>query len=308
MIEVEQLAKNYNGARGLAGFSLRVEAGELVGLVGPNGAGKSTLIRILATLIPATSGRAGIGGCEVSRNPLAVRKLIGYQPDVPGLYQDMRVSEFLEFFADAFHLRGNERQAAVAKALEVSGLGERRDAFVEQLSLGQKQRLVLAKVLLHDPKVLLLDEPATGLDPLARIELRERLKALQKLGVTILISSHILSDLEDICTRIAFISEGQNVSAAGSPVEVRPAAAGKNHYVVEFLGDPAPVVAAASRFAGATIVEQGQSVLLMECAGGREQASALLRHLITAGVQVVRFAPGGTDLEDHYRKVFGGKP
>src|SRR3972149_6590797 len=177
MIEIEELRKSYNGQRALDGFSLRVEEGELFGLVGPNGAGKTTLIKILATLLPADGGRARVAGYDVAAAPRAVKPLIGYLPDVPGLYQDMRVSEFLEFFADAFRL----------------------------------PRL-LPKPLLHEPRVLLLDEPATGLDPLARIELREHLKALNRDGVTIFISSHILSDLEDICSRVALIANGRNAA------------------------------------------------------------------------------------------------
>jgi len=166
MIAIEHLAKSYNGTRGLDGFSLQVEEGELFGLVGPNGAGKTTLIKILATLLRPDRGAARVAGLDVTKHPQEVKRAVGYMPDQPGLYQDMRVREFLEFFADAFRLPRERRRKAVAQGLERSGLTTRAHAFVEELSLGMKQRLLLARTLLHDPRVLLLDEPATGLDPL----------------------------------------------------------------------------------------------------------------------------------------------
>lgn len=180
MIEVDQIQKRYNGSRGLAGFTMRVEKGELFGLVGPNGAGKTTLIKILSTLIRPDSGAARIAGIDLTANPREAKRVVGYMPDQPGLYQDMRVLEFLEFFADAFRIPSRQRRAAVGKGLEDSGLGARRDSFVEELSFGMKQRLFLAKTLLHSPQVLLLDEPATGLDPMARVDLRNQLKGLSR--------------------------------------------------------------------------------------------------------------------------------
>jgi ABC-2 type transport system ATP-binding protein len=248
MIEVDQIQKRYNGSRGLAGFTTRVEKGELFGLVGPNGAGKTTLIKILSTLIRPDSGAARIAGIDVTANPRGVKRVVGYMPDQPGLYQDMRVLEFLEFFADAFGILSRQRRAAVDKGLEDSGLAARRDSFVEELSFGMKQRLFLAKTLLHSPQVLLLDEPATGLDPMARVDLRNQLKRLNQQGITILISSHILVDLEEICTRVAFIADGKNQAAeflrhlvaSGVPVVKfdRPPATLEQRYRSVFGGQP----------------------------------------------------------------------
>ena len=309
MIEVQELRKSYNGVPALRGFNLRVEAGELFGLVGPNGAGKTTLIKILATLLRPDGGRAVLAGHDVVREPRAARRLMGYLPDVPGLYQDMRVVEFLEFFADAFHLAREQKRLAVEGALELAGLADRRTAYVEELSLGFKQRLVLAKTLLHKPKVLLLDEPATGLDPLARIELRDLLKKLNAAGVTLLISSHILSDLEDICSRVALIASGRNAAdAEGQTVLVlRGAAVMALSCEIEVMDGAEQAASAIASFAGATLAETQGAVLRAEVSGGMTQAAALLRHLVSSGVTVVRFDPRGPALEDRYRKTFGGE-
>jgi ABC-2 type transport system ATP-binding protein len=309
MIDIESLGKHYGKRSALENFSLCVESGELFGLVGPNGAGKSTLIKILATLQPPDSGRAVIDGKDVVTNSASVRAVIGYLPDVPGLYQDMRVEEFLEFFADAFHLHQPRRCQAIDRALARAGLDGRRNDFVEQLSFGMKQRLVLAKTLLHDPAVLLLDEPATGLDPLARIELRELLKELNRGGLTIFLSSHILSDLEDICTRVALIADGRNaaghdgqsvltLSAPPSQPDARTTCE------IEIIGDSQAAARAASEFPGARVISTGQQRLRVQVPAGSEQGTALLQRLLSAGVKIVYFDSRGPGLEERYRQAF----
>lgn len=308
MIEIERLRKDYRRVRGLDDFSLRVNRGELVGLVGPNGAGKSTLIKILATLVSADSGSARVGGEDVSKSPAAVRAVTGYLPDVPGVYQDMRIVEFLEFFAGAFRLKEPESSTAVARALAHAGLDERRNDFVEHLSLGWKQRLHLAKTLLHSPLVLLLDEPATGLDPLARIALREQLRQLHAAGITILISSHILADLEDICTRIVFIAGGRNVNEDQAAGAAAGAAGASLHCEIEWEGDAAAVQRVMAGIPGATVLETKGNWRRVELRGGSEQASALLRGLLDAGVAVLHFDARGPGLEERYRRTFGGRP
>jgi len=315
MIEIESLHKSYGRRAALDGFSLRVEAGELFGLVGPNGAGKTTLIKILATLQKPNSGHARINGFDVTAAPAETRAVTGYLPDVPGLYQDMRVGEFLEFFADAFHLHEPLRRQAVERALARAGLAARRNDFVEQLSFGMKQRLILAKTLLHEPKVLLLDEPATGLDPLARVELRELLKQLNREGMTIFLSSHILSDLEDICTRVALIAEGHNAAGLDgrSIVNLSGAAATETAPVtsceIEVDGEAqeaANVIANAK--AGRVTSAEGRR-LRVELSGGIAQGTALLQALFAAGIVVVNFDARGPGLEERYRQAFGaGKP
>lgn len=309
MIEIESIGKHYGCRVALENFSLRVESGELFGLVGPNGAGKSTLIKILATLQPPDSGRARVNGKDVIAEPSSVRAVIGYLPDVPGLYQDMRVEEFLEFFADAFHLREPRRRQAVDRALARSGLERRRNDFVEQLSFGMKQRLVLAKTLLHDPPVLLLDEPATGLDPLARIELRGLLKELNREGLTIFLSSHILSDLEDICTRVALIADGRNAAGSDgqSVLSLSAPSAQSDARVaceVEVLGDLQFAARASSGFPGAQLLSTQGQQLRVELPGGSEQGTAWLQHLLSAGVKIVHFDSRGPGLEERYRQAF----
>jgi ABC-2 type transport system ATP-binding protein len=305
MIEVDVLQKTFRGGRGLHGFSLRLERSELVGLVGPNGAGKTTLIKILATLLPATSGTARVNGHDVSVDPRAVRAAVGYLPDIAGIYQDMRVDEFLEFFADAFRLKEPQRTLAIQRALDLSALNDRAEEFVENLSLGWKQRLLLAKTLLHQPKVLLLDEPATGLDPLARIALREQLKRLHSEGVAILISSHILSDLEDICTRIVFIADGKNVSEPATPALPSGALSPLIHCEIEFNGPLDSVSKVAGNISGAQILEKKDGFVLIELPGAAPQASSFLQTLLNAGIIVLHFDARGPGLEERYRRAFG---
>lgn len=319
MIEIEALSKNYGSHLALENFSLSVGAGELFGLVGPNGAGKTTLIKILATLQPPDSGRVRINGQDVTAEPAAVRAVTGYLPDVPGLYQDMRVEEFLEFFADAFHLREPRRRQAVDQALQRAGLADRRNDFVEQLSFGMKQRLILAKTLLHDPRILLLDEPATGLDPMARLELRDLLKELRREGLTIFLSSHILSDLEDICTRVALIAAGRNAAGADgqSVLTLSGASADQGQLkvicMVEVAGEPEPAIRAVADVPGSRVLLTEGRRLSIELSGGTAQGSALLQAFLAAGVTVVHFDSRGPRLEERYRQAFeakrqGGQP
>jgi ABC-2 type transport system ATP-binding protein len=305
MIEIEALRKSYRKSRGLDGFSLHLESNELVGLVGPNGAGKTTLIKILATLLPADSGSVRVSGHEVSADAAAVRASLGYLPDVAGIYQDMRIGEFLEFFADAFRLKEPRRTAAIERALERAGLADRRNDFVEHLSLGWKQRLLLSKILLHEPKLLLLDEPATGLDPLARIRLREQLKRLHAEGVAILISSHILSDLEDICTRIVFIADGKNVQETQTAALAAGARAVTVRCELEFEGSIDALDHAIAGFAGAHVLERKDGFLLIELPGSSREASAFLRTLLDAGIMILHFDARGPGLEERYRRAFG---
>jgi ABC-2 type transport system ATP-binding protein len=211
IIQTINLTKRYAKLVAINNLHLNIEEGECFGYIGPNGAGKTTTIRILATLLQPTWGEARVCGHVVGYESRKIRPLIGYVPDFFGAYEDMVVREYLEFFASAYNITGKKRDQIVGDVLELTDLRYKEDALVDSLSRGMKQRLSIARVLLHDPKVLLLDEPASGLDPRARIEIRELLKELHRMGKTILISSHILPELADLCTSIGIIEQGELV-------------------------------------------------------------------------------------------------
>jgi ABC-2 type transport system ATP-binding protein len=213
MIETVNLTKKYGDLTALDNLNLSIEAGECFGFIGPNGAGKTTTIKILATLLKPTWGEARVDGKTVGYQNHLIRPVIGYVPDFMGAYEDMVVQEYLEFFAACFGLHGKVRDKVVGEVLELTDLAHKRFAEVNGLSRGMQQRLSVARVLLHDPKVLLMDEPNSGLDPRARIEMRELLKELRRMGKTILISSHILPELAELCTSVGIIEQGKLVYA-----------------------------------------------------------------------------------------------
>jgi ABC-2 type transport system ATP-binding protein len=209
MIETRDLTKMYGDLYALDRLTIKLEKGDVYGFIGPNGAGKTTTMRILATLLNPTWGEASVCGYSIYNGAKEIRRVIGYMPDFFGVYDDMKVIEYLEFFAAAYRIKGAERRQKCEQVLELVDLGYKRDALVTSLSRGMTQRLGLARVLLHEPQVLLLDEPASGLDPRARIEMRGLLKELRSMGKTILVSSHILPELADICNKIGIIERGE---------------------------------------------------------------------------------------------------
>jgi ABC-2 type transport system ATP-binding protein len=209
LIELLDFSKRYGDFKAVDKLNLKIEAGEMFGFIGPNGAGKSTTIRFLATLLKASHGEGIVNGHSVTRDPLGVRRSVGYMPDNFGVYDGMKVWEFLDFFAVAYQIPRTRRKQVIADVLELLDLAHKRDDFVNGLSRGMKQRLCLAKTLVHDPPVLILDEPSSGLDPRARLEFKALMKELRRMGKTILISSHILSELADCCTSIGIIERGQ---------------------------------------------------------------------------------------------------
>ncbi len=209
MIETTHLTKKYDNLIALNNLNLTINEGDCFGFIGPNGAGKTTTIKILATLLKPSSGQAQIAGFTVGHQNRKIRPLIGYVPDFMGAYEDMVVMEYLEFFSAAYNIHGAQRKKVVGDVLELTDLGYKATAEVNSLSRGMQQRLSIARVLLHDPQVLLMDEPASGLDPRARIEIRELLKELKRMGKTILISSHILHELAELCNTVGIIERGK---------------------------------------------------------------------------------------------------
>lgn len=211
IIETKDLVKTFGKFTAVNGLSLEVPAGSIYGFVGPNGAGKTTTMRMLTTLTRPTSGLAWVAGHSVTEDRRAVRRALGYMPDEFGVYDDLRVWEYLDFFAACYDIPENQRRTLIGDLLELVDLTHRRDDMVDKLSRGMKQRLSLARTLAHDPSILILDEPASGLDPRARIEIRELMVELAKMGKTIFFSTHILADVENICTHIGIIEAGQMV-------------------------------------------------------------------------------------------------
>ena len=211
MLDIQNISKSYGSKLALDALNLQLERGDLFGLIGPNGAGKTTTFKIISTIMKASTGDVLINGLSVNdkKNIPEIRRRIAYMPDSFGVYEDMRVEEYLSFFAAAYDIVNPQRKQLVDDVLELVDLQIKRDALVNSLSLGMQQRLGLARVLIHDPELLILDEPASGLDPRARVEIRSLLVELQKMGKTIIISSHILADLGEICNRIGIIEQGK---------------------------------------------------------------------------------------------------
>jgi ABC-2 type transport system ATP-binding protein len=306
IVRTHDLVKRYDRTLAVAGVDLSVEPGEIFGIVGPNGAGKSTTLRMLATLLRPTSGTAEIDGWSVTRNPDQVRRVLGFMPDVFGVYDDMKVWEYLDFFARCYGLPAAGRRRVIADLLDLVDLGDKREAYVQTLSRGMQQRLCLAHALVHDPQVLLLDEPASGLDPRARVELRELLRELRNLGKTILISSHILPELEELCTSVAIIDRGQ-VLAQGRVSDIERRLRFGAVLRVRLLLEGDELESARQRLAldpdvaSATVLADGTIELGFR---GDDAASArLLGAAVAAGLPVVSFARAASDLEELFLQV-----
>ena len=306
IVRTEGLVKRYDNTLAVAGIDLSVEQGEIFGLVGPNGAGKTTTLRILATLLLPSAGTAEIAGMSVTRNPDQVRRVLGFMPDSFGVYDDMKVWEYLDFFARCYGMGPADRRRMIGDLLELVDLGGKRDDYVQTLSRGMQQRLCLAHALVHDPQVLLLDEPASGLDPRARVELRELLRELRSLGKTILISSHILPELEELCTSVAIVDRGQ-VLAQGRVSDIERRLRFGAVLRVRLLVEGEALEAARQRFgedpdvASAVLLEDGTIELGFR---GDDAASArLLSASVAAGLPIVSFARAASDLEELFLQV-----
>jgi ABC-2 type transport system ATP-binding protein len=300
------LVKRYPGTLAVAGLDLNVGQGEIFGLVGPNGAGKTTTLRILATLLAPTSGQAEVAGIDVRRNPDAARRVLGFMPDVFGVYDDMKVWEYLDFFARCYGIPAARRRRMIGDLLDLVDLGGKRDFYVQGLSRGMQQRLCLAHTLVHDPQVLLLDEPASGLDPRARVELRELLRELRSLGKTIVISSHILPELEELCTAVAIVDHGQ-VLAHGKVSDIERRLRYGAVLRVRVLGDGDALETARAQFASdprvasVAILDDGQIELGFR--GDDEGAAQLLAAAIGAGIRIAAFSRAASDLEELFLQV-----
>ncbi len=305
MIVTEALTKSYGDVLALDDLNLDIGEGEIFGYIGPNGAGKSTTIRILSGLLRPTSGSARVADVDVVRHPQEAKRVVGYMPDIFGVYHGMRVWEYLDFFGAAYRMPRAVRRSRIDEVLHVTGTDEMRDYFVDSLSRGMQQRVGIARALIHDPKVLFLDEPTSGLDPRARIEMRQLLKHLKELGKTVLVSSHILPELASICDRIGILEQSRlllcdRMEAVLRQVELR------RLIEIEVLDDPAGAGAAiAAQFPAPKLVvtETVGRMLRLSFAGEDAEIAGLLAFLIQQGIGVLWYREVPMDLEHIYMKI-----
>jgi len=305
MIETKKLCKNFGGLVAVDSLDLHIDAGDIFGFIGPNGAGKTTTMRILVTLLEPTKGEAFIDGLNVAKQGKDVRRRVGYMPDFMGVYDDLKVFEYLEFFAAAFGIEYRKRESIVDGVLELTDLVSKRSAPVDSLSRGMQQRLGLARVLIHDPKVLILDEPASGLDPRARIEIRELLRELKRMGKTIMISSHILSELEEICDRVGIIEHGQFVFS-GSLEEIRPRLGIQSKMRVKVLGSESRAVELLTPLPQIQQVEVVGDYLSVTFREGAASDGLIARTLVNGGVDLVYLQPEQLKLDEAFLKLTKG--
>jgi ABC-2 type transport system ATP-binding protein len=302
MISVEGLTKVYGSRTALDNVSFEVPKGEIFGFVGPNGAGKTTTLRILAALLEPTAGRAVVDGADVIQHPDRVHERLGYMPDFFGVYDQLTAAEYLDFYAACYRQPKARRKKIADDLLELVGLSDRKDQAVDTLSRGLKQRLCLARALVHDPAVLLLDEPASGLDPRARVEMREILKELQKMGKTIVISSHILPELTELCTMVGIIDQGR--MRATGPVQdvIRQLTSGKRLRIT-VLGQKEEAAALLKPLAMIHAVTMVNGALEAEYEGDDATAASILQTLTAAGIRVSAFSQLDGGLEDAFMRA-----
>jgi ABC-2 type transport system ATP-binding protein len=311
-VTIRHLRHRYGRFLAVDDISFDVPEGSIFGLIGPNGAGKTTTLRVICTLLLPSSGEVEVFGQSVLAAPRAIRRQLGYMPDTFGLYGELRVWEYLDFFARCYGLAAEARDDAIRDTLDLVDLTARRDSYVRGLSRGMVQRLGLARTLLHDPMILVLDEPAAGLDPRARIELRQLLRELQRLGKTILLSSHILADLAEICSHIGILERGR-LAVQGSLAEVLNQVAGGRTIIIELLSTSVPPLnleqllpELAPELQNVTVTREGDR---LQCRSRVQQddpaLAALLARLVAAGLPVVGFREQSSGLEDVFMQHTG---
>lgn len=306
MIEITGLTKKYGQFTALDNLNLTLDEGTVFGFVGANGAGKSTTFLIVSTLLQATSGDVCINGISVREKPAEIRKMIGYMPDFFGVYDQLKADEYLDFYGASYGIPEAERKKLIPQLLELVNLTHKRYAYVDLLSRGMKQRLCLARSLIHDPKVLILDEPASGLDPRARVEMRDILKTLKSMGKTILISSHILPELAEMCDEIGVIDNGKLI-AHGSVAEIQKKLQGEKVITVRLAGEAVRHVDFFEEQPFVTNIElPSDDELSFTYRGSDEQQISMLKSAMNNDLPVVSFNEHVTDLEDIFMEITKG--
>jgi ABC-2 type transport system ATP-binding protein len=306
MLQLDGLVRHFDGVRAVDDVSFSVDRGKVLGFIGPNGAGKTTTMRILATLDTPQRGDARVGGVSVVDNPDKVRRIIGFMPDFAGVYANTTVTEYLDFFARAYDLRDAARRQAVENIIEFMGIGELRDRGVEGLSKGLKQRVALGRALIHDPQLLILDEPAANLDPRARIEFRALIRELAADGKTILLSSHILTELAEMCDVIAVIERGK-ILATGTVQDILENVRRRRILSVRLATPHEGIERFLLEQPGILNVHDVAGRLQFEFDGGDEEQVALVGRLIAAGFPVLEFSAHSAGLEDLFIEITEGR-
>lgn len=306
MLEVKNLRKEYGGLTAVKGVSFSLQPGDIFGFIGSNGAGKTTTIRMISTLLEPTSGTAVLNGADIRKDPMAVRRMIGYMPDFFGLYDDVKVWEYLDFFAAIYEVPVRERAAIIDNVLELTDLTVKKDAFVQSLSRGMQQRLCLARCLVHDPALLLLDEPASGLDPRARAELKELIVELGRMGKIVIVSSHILPELADFCNTVGIIERGEML-AFGEVDQIVRDLHPTRALEARLLRDAAAAAEIVVRLPGVLgAVPKGENEVRIEFNGDAEAQAEVARVLVQGGHGLLAFREEQADLEDVFLKLTTG--
>ena len=307
VVVTDRLTKRYGEILAVSDLSFSIERGQILGFIGPNGAGKTTAIKILVGQARPTSGSASIAGADCVRDAKRVKHLVGYMPDTFGTYDNMRVHEYLDFFGAAFGIPRTDRIRRVAEVMEIAGATYMKDRYVESLSHGMKQRVAIARTLIHDPQVLILDEPANGLDPQARIEMRELLLQLADAGKTLIVTSHILPELSRICNQVAIITHGQ-LRAFGSLDEILRTVSQRRWIEVQLTSalDVDKTIQIAEQHVGmdsGITSSSAEATVRFQTSQSEEELSQLLAQLTTAGVGVSQFREIPVDLEDTFLSI-----
>jgi len=305
MLKIDNLVKVYGRFRAVDNLSLEIGKGEIYGFVGANGAGKTTTMKIIAGLLKPTSGSVVVAGVDILKYPVSFKNKIGYMPDFFGVYDDLKVTEYLDFYSGVYGIEKSQRPKLIDELLELVNLTDKKDFYVDDLSRGMKQRLCLARSLIHNPELLILDEPASGLDPKARVEMKEVLKELRDLGKTIIISSHILPELAELCTSIGIIEKGKMI-VSGTVEEIMKKTAQKKIIRMKVLGEMESAVKLLKEQPSIGNIDVHNDYLEADFNGTNEAMAEILKAAIKNDIPVVSFAEVDVNLESAFMHLIGG--
>lgn len=306
MLEIKELVKTFGKFNAVDNLSLQIEKGSIFGFVGPNGAGKTTTMKIMSGLMKATSGSIFIDNIDLIQNPLFIKEKIGYMPDFFGVYDNLKVSEYMDFYADSYYIPIKERKGLILNLLEIVNLSDKIDSYVDNLSRGMKQRLCLARSLVHDPDILILDEPASGLDPKARVEMKDILKQLKELGKTIIISSHILPELHQMCTEVGIIDHGRLIDK-GSINDIMSRISINRQIYVKYLEKGELLLEILKEYKNVFEINEGVNELSFSFNGDDYILSQILSQAVKKEIPIIGFSEKEGNLEDLFIKLTGNE-